>query len=405
MKLDGLPDEFLAAMPVVERINQAGYETYFVGGSVRDVLLNKPIHDVDIATSAYPSEIKDLFPRTIDIGIEHGTVLVLTEHGQYEITTFRTESTYQDFRRPDQVTFVRSLKEDLKRRDFTINAFAVDEDASIIDLFGGLDDLEKKIIRAVGNPQERFHEDALRMMRGFRFASQLDFTIEEKTLEAINEFHFLLGKISVERIQIELEKLLMGGNRAKGLIPFVQSECYQYCPQLKNQGQALLSLSDLPLRPFEIPAQAWAILAYLLNLNREEVKHFLKEWKCSNQMIREVRALLKGLRIRLEGPWTPMALYELGLETALLTEDSLYYFYEVSDKDVVIASFEQLPIKDRREMAVTGKDLATLASKRQGAWIGELIETLEERVVNSKLPNDKEQLLAAALEILGDDAK
>lgn len=126
MKLEIVPDEFTRAASVLKEIQAHGFEAYFVGGSVRDALLNQPIHDVDIATSAYPEEIKQIFHRTIDVGIDHGTVLVLVGDEQYEITTFRTESTYQDFRRPDTVTFVRSLKEDLKRRDFTINALAMD---------------------------------------------------------------------------------------------------------------------------------------------------------------------------------------------------------------------------------------------------------------------------------------
>lgn len=175
MKLTKLPKEFAEAAPLLKKIEAAGYEAYFVGGSVRDTILGQPIHDVDIATSAFPAEIKALFPRTIDIGIEHGTVLVLWEQAQYEITTFRTEAAYQDYRRPDKVDFVRSLKEDLKRRDFTINALALQEDGVIIDLFDGLADIDNQILRAVGHPQERFHEDALRMMRGLRFVSQLGF--------------------------------------------------------------------------------------------------------------------------------------------------------------------------------------------------------------------------------------
>ena len=148
--------QFKQALPIIDKIEEAGFEAYFVGGSVRDTLLNKPINDVDIATSAKPNEIKEIFPKTIDVGIEHGTVMVLWKDASYEITTFRTESTYQDFRRPDTVEFVRSLKEDLKRRDFTINALAMDRDGKIIDYFNGQKDLENNLIKAVGIPEERF---------------------------------------------------------------------------------------------------------------------------------------------------------------------------------------------------------------------------------------------------------
>ena len=184
MKLEKLPEEFVQAQPVLEKISEHGFEAYFVGGSVRDVLLGREIHDVDIATSAYPEEIKDIFPYTIDVGIEHGTVLVLagkSEAEHYEITTFRTESKYTDYRRPDHVDFVRDLREDLKRRDFTVNAFACDFEGQIIDLFDGLTDLKERRLTAVGSALERFNEDALRIMRAMRFASTLDFKIEEKT--------------------------------------------------------------------------------------------------------------------------------------------------------------------------------------------------------------------------------
>ena len=209
MKLTHLPSEFQKALPILQKIRSAGYEAYFVGGSVRDALLNRPIHDVDIATSSYPEETKRIFKRTVDIGIEHGTVLVLEEDGEYEITTFRTEDVYVDYRRPSQVNFVRSLDEDLKRRDFTVNAFALAPDGEIVDHFGGLDDLEHKILRAVGEPKERFNEDALRILRGLRFLASLDFELEEETFAARKSHAHLLEKISIERSFIELDKLLV----------------------------------------------------------------------------------------------------------------------------------------------------------------------------------------------------
>ncbi len=194
MQIKNLPREFEIARPIVQNIEEAGFEAYFVGGSVRDTVLGLDIHDVDIASSAYPAEIKKIFKHTVDTGIEHGTVMVLDHGNGYEITTFRTESGYQDYRRPDKVTFVRSLAEDLKRRDFTINALAMKENGEIIDLFDGLTDLKNNLIKAVGNPEERFHEDALRMMRAVRFASKLDFMVEVNTLNAIKNHSELLEK-------------------------------------------------------------------------------------------------------------------------------------------------------------------------------------------------------------------
>ncbi|GAF39136.1 tRNA nucleotidyltransferase [Agrilactobacillus composti DSM 18527 = JCM 14202] len=206
MRLVELAPDFVAGKPLLQTIEAAGFEAYFVGGAVRDALLKRPIHDVDIATSAFPAEVKALFKRTVDTGIKHGTVTVLDHGAGYEVTTFRTESTYQDFRRPDSVTFVRSLKEDLKRRDFTVNALAMTADGQIIDLFDGLADLKAKRLKAVGIAYERFHEDALRMMRAVRFEAQLDFKLAPKTSAAIRENHMLLTKIAWSEFTANLSK-------------------------------------------------------------------------------------------------------------------------------------------------------------------------------------------------------
>lgn len=397
MKLEKMPPEFVEVQPVMAAIKAAGFEAYIVGGSVRDVLLNKPIHDVDIATSAFPEEIKQIFPRTIDVGIQHGTVMVLEEEQQYEITTFRTESTYQDFRRPDEVTFVRSLGEDLKRRDFTINAFAIASDGELIDLFDGLQDLRNKTIRAVGAPQERFHEDALRMMRGLRFASQLEFDLEPQTLAAIGDNHALLGKISVERIQIEFVKLLMGVDRAKGLIPFVETECYIYCPGLRQYGDALLRLADKPLRPLQEEAQAWTMLVHEMGLSRDEIKDFMKEWKCANHLIAKVQLLANGLTRRLTGFWDPLSAYQMGGNIQLV-EALLYYYDQKPQLNEAQAFYDALPIHQREELAIDGRRLLTALDAKPGPWLGQLLQEIEEMVLLSQLENNTEAILAFAKE-------
>ena len=201
---------FSQAAPLLERIEAEGFEAYFVGGSVRDSLLDRKISDVDIATSALPQELKQIFPRTADIGIEHGTILVIYQGIPYEITTFRSESGYSDHRRPDRVDFIRSLSEDLKRRDFTMNAIAMDRKGKLIDPFHGQEAINKKQIITVGEPSERFGEDALRLMRAIRFVSQLGFAIEKETLSAITSMPHLLGKIATERKLAEFEKMLTG---------------------------------------------------------------------------------------------------------------------------------------------------------------------------------------------------
>lgn len=195
---------------VLNRLNEAGYEAYLVGGSVRDFLLNKHNKDIDITTNAIPEEVKRIFVDfpVIDTGIKHGTVTILYNNLPIEITTYRIDGEYQDSRHPKEVKFTSSLKEDLSRRDFTINAMAYNNE--LIDYYGGRDDLKNKMLRAVGNPNKRFEEDALRILRGLRFASNLGFSIEEKTILAMRENKLLLKNISSERIQNELNAILLG---------------------------------------------------------------------------------------------------------------------------------------------------------------------------------------------------
>lgn len=194
---------------IIQTLQEQGYEAYAVGGCVRDSLLGREPGDWDITTSASPEETKKLFARTVDTGIEHGTVTVLLGKEGFEVTTYRIDGKYEDSRHPTEVIFTRNLREDLLRRDFTINAMAYNDTEGIVDIFGGMDDLKRKIIRCVGNARERFGEDALRIMRGVRFAAQLGFSLEKETKEAMTELAPTLEKISAERIQTELVKLLV----------------------------------------------------------------------------------------------------------------------------------------------------------------------------------------------------
>lgn len=208
-----IPDN---AEKIINALCENGFDSYVVGGCVRDFLLGKPVSDTDIATSALPIETEKILRskhiKVIETGIKHGTVTAVIDKTPYEITTFRTDGEYMDSRRPESVEFVRDIKEDLKRRDFTVNAMAYNESAGLIDLFGGKDDLKDRIIRAVGDPDKRFKEDALRIMRALRFSAVLGFEIEENTKKALFENRFLLKNIAAERILTELLKLLVGKN-------------------------------------------------------------------------------------------------------------------------------------------------------------------------------------------------
>ena len=207
---------------VIRKLLDNGFEAYIVGGCVRDMLLGKTPNDFDITTSAEPEEVISLFDKTVPTGIKHGTVTVIVDSEPIEITTFRTESNYTDCRRPDRVEFVKSLKEDLARRDFTVNAMAYNNTTGLMDYFGGQQDLQDKILRAVGNPDQRFKEDALRILRLFRFSSVLEFDIEPDTLSAALNNSEKLENISRERIAAELNKAVMGKNLS-AIKPLIQS--------------------------------------------------------------------------------------------------------------------------------------------------------------------------------------
>ena len=194
---------------VLNTLFNKGHSAYCVGGAVRDLVLGKNPSDFDVTTSATPDEVKALFKKTIDTGIKHGTVTVLLNGESVEVTTFRSDGDYKDFRKPESVTLVKDVEKDLSRRDFTINALCYNHTEGLIDLFGGINDLENNVIRAIGNPEKRFNEDALRILRAVRFSAQLGFKIEEETKKAIKKCAPLVKNLSVERIIAEVDKIIM----------------------------------------------------------------------------------------------------------------------------------------------------------------------------------------------------
>ncbi len=215
------------ARRIIKILNLKGFEAYVVGGAVRDCFMKKTPHDFDIATNALPQDIKKTFPKTVDIGIKHGTVAVMDNNTCYEVTTFRTDGEYLDSRHPSDVQFVSDLRSDMLRRDFTINALAYNDQSGIIDCVGGVRDIENKIIRCVGDPEKRFREDALRMMRAVRFSVVLGFEIEQNTAAAIKKCAILIKKISAERIREEIEKILRSENPG-GIIKLHELGLLQY---------------------------------------------------------------------------------------------------------------------------------------------------------------------------------
>lgn len=390
IRIDNLPEIFVKAMPVLRTLEDAGFEAYFVGGSVRDVLLHRHVHDVDITTSAYPEEVKELFDKSIDTGIKHGTVTVLYGGESYEITTFRTESGYQDFRRPDHVTFVQNLDEDLKRRDFTINALAMDMHGDIVDLFNGIEDLKNHIIRAVGNPEKRFHEDALRMMRAVRFMSQLEFKLEEKTEQAIKDNHELLKKISVERIREEFVKMGLGPFSRQAFQIFLDTQLSEDMPDFAGKKDLLQVYPQLKFSP-TMETSLWAVIIILLKVSNENIGKFMRDWKNSNAMTEKVEQIIKMFDLIADHVPTDYELFEAGEDIIINTIDVADILGQPVSSEALVDRYLALPIKTPSELAVDGRFLIK-RGMRPGAQLGRTLNQIRKKVVACEIENSEEAI-------------
>lgn len=273
---------------IIEQLNQSGFEAYAVGGCVRDSILGREPGDWDITTSATPGQVKEIFGRTIDTGIQHGTVTVMKNHIGYEVTTYRIDGEYLDGRHPNGVEFTSDLLEDLKRRDFTINAMAYHHQAGLIDAFNGIDDIRKKQIRCVGKASDRFLEDALRILRALRFSAQLGFKIQDETFQAVKKIAPNLKQISKERVQSELSKLLLSNHpqyiqliKEAGLMPYITDE---FTVVFQNE---VIITDDFPM----VRAIRWAALLVFVEV--EVAIKILKDLKLDNFTINRVKLLLQ----------------------------------------------------------------------------------------------------------------
>ena len=393
-----VPEEVRAIM---DTLTSAGYEAYCVGGCVRDSLLGRAPEDWDITTSALPEQVKSLFSNTVDTGIQHGTVMIVIKGVGYEVTTYRIDGKYLDGRHPEQVTFTRSLEEDLKRRDFTINAFAYNDESGIVDLFGGMDDLENQIVRAVGDPDARFTEDALRIMRAIRFAAQLDFEVEDETYAAIRRHADNLANVSMERIRVELEKTLMSQSCGRvneffqlGMGEYIVPGYADKCVSFDEEVAARLP------KERKGDARRYLLLAILLkNLSDEEAKDALRAMKYDNKtkaavagILRYKDQILPADRIRVK-----QALNQMGKEIFFLTLD-LQEAITRSSLAMVRNMAEEILAKEEpyaiSHLAVNGNDLIQ-AGIPEGMQMKEKLEALLDQVILDPEKNTKEQLMEA----------
>lgn len=383
--------EQMTIPPQVEKIirilQKNGYEAYAVGGCVRDTLLGRMPGDWDITTSALPEQVKALFYRTIDTGIEHGTVTVMLEHVGYEVTTYRIDGEYEDGRHPKQVEFTSNLLEDLKRRDFTINAMAYSQSTGIVDAFDGMGDLEKRTIRCVGDAMERFTEDALRILRAIRFSAQLDFSIEEETWNAIFQIAPNIAKVSKERIQVELTKTLLSDNPERirqvfetGISRYISSS-FSRIPWENVQISA-----ELPKKKYV----RWA--AFLRLVSSEQAVQILKDLKLDNDTIAKVRTLVSwsGAEIEKKASAVRHAMSRMEPEVWDALMELNGYDEEIRSLSSQIR--ENGDCLSLKNLAVKGADLIA-AGVKPGKELGDILNQMLDLVLECPEKNEKEILL------------
>ncbi len=387
---------------IIKELEKKGFEAFAVGGCVRDAILKKKPNDWDITTSASPMDIKSVFLRTIDTGIEHGTVTVLIGKESYEVTTYRIDGDYIDGRHPESVLFTDNLKKDLERRDFTINAMAYNKKTGLVDEFDGINDLEKKVIRCVGNPYDRFNEDALRMLRAIRFSAVLGFEIENETNSAIKDLCDNLEKVSKERIQVEMDKLLISDNPGK-IENLVNTGISKYC--LKeldrlNDSRELERVTEFIENLPKNHYYRWA--GVLIRFDDEEVKKSLRSLKWDNKTIDIVSRLVRSINYPEMKSRADVrkGIFEFGNDIfPLYTEFKSYYDawmgiqgnmdFVKKEYDDIISKKECVSLK---ELDITGRDLIDNFGI-SGSDIGDGLKSLLYMVLEDTDLNKKEKLI------------
>lgn len=427
---------------IIDTISAAGFEAYAVGGCVRDSILGRKPQDWDITTSAKPEQVKALFPRTIDTGLQHGTVTVMQDREGFEVTTYRIDGAYEDSRHPKEVFFTPNLEEDLKRRDFTINAMAYNDRTGLVDIFGGIEDIRAGVIRCVGNPKERFGEDALRMLRAIRFSAQLGYEIDPDTRAAVRELSPALQRISAERIQTELVKLITSPHPdylreayALGITKVffpefdVAMETEQNHPHHRySVGEHILH-SLVNIEPDKVLRLTMLFhdigKPAALAVDEEGITHFYGHAAISADMAKQIMRRLKfdNNTMYIVNKLVRYHDYGNGLDPDMrivrkaihkIGEDAFPALFQVKNADIFAQStFEREEKLERvskwrrlyeeieenrqcvslKDLAVTGSDLIA-AGMKPGKEIGEILQLLLEKVLEEPSLNTREQLLA-----------
>ena len=431
---------------IIERIEKNGFEAFAVGGCIRDSLLGRVPNDWDITTSAKPADIMNIFENTVETGIEHGTVTVVIDKEPYEVTTYRIDGDYTDGRHPDSVEFTENIEEDLSRRDFTINAMAYNNSTGLVDVFGGREDLENRVIRCVGNPKKRFEEDALRMMRGIRFSAQLGFSIDKDTFKAIEEMADSISAVSIERINVEFTKTLMSDAKKimiyheTGILKNVLPELYTIEKENLRKDFSIeksikMGIDCADLCKKDLACRLAGFFVYINEaIGIENTKKILKKMRYDNKTISKTCELLKYSMRNISNNKEDLKYLLMKLDSVELLEDLIdlkaaevdtyletqkKIFEDESTKNdeldkvglevleaftveslIVLNNVENTlkEIVDNKEcfrvkdLDINGKDLIA-AGVKPGKEIGEMLNKILKEVIKNPDINKKEKLL------------
>ncbi|HDJ4197381.1 TPA: CCA tRNA nucleotidyltransferase [Staphylococcus aureus] len=386
---------FEQARPILEQIQDNGFEAYYVGGSVRDYVMGRNIHDIDITTSATPDEIESIFSHTIPVGKEHGTINVVFNDENYEVTTFRAEEDYVDRRRPSGVTFVRDLYEDLQRRDFTMNAIAMDTAYKLYDYFDGQQDINNRIIRTVGIAEERFQEDALRMIRCLRFQSQLSFDIAMETFEAMRTQMADIKFLSIERIVIELTKLMRGINVEESFNHLKSLKAFNYMPYFEQLDMNQINVTE----PIDLELLI-AIVSVKFDIN-----YSLKPLKLSNRQVKDINQyiqIMNALPSIITKEQLKMFVYDYDtnlIKNVMVAADVLKA-NDIQGHEPLIVNLQtidetlhRLPMHNRKDMMVNGGVLMAHLNAKSGPWLKDVLRQIEIAIVTGKVSNEETEIL------------
>ena len=353
-----------SALKLLKELTSHDYKAYIVGGFVRDYLLGRESQDIDVCTNATPKEIKEVFEDSFLPTEDYGSVIVIKYGIRFEITTFRKEFSYQDHRKPVEIQYIDDLYQDLLRRDFTINAICIDENGEVIDFLGGRDDLERKLIRTIGDAADRFHEDALRILRAIRFATVLDFQLDASVSSAILETRHLLSELSYQRKKEELDKIFASGHADKGIDLLLQ---YHLDKNLELEKLSQVENTDSVIG-------IWSVLdvdlLYPFSNNEKEMMADIRKAMSLNNL-------------------DPMALYEYGLYV-----NSVAGEMKGLDKKKITESYNALIIHSRSDLDVTSEEIMECLDREPGEYLSDIYEDIEREVLYRRLPNQKQKLLS-----------